>query len=202
MTTTMIAAMALFAFVSSITPGPNNLMLMASGANFGLPRTVPHMLGVSLGFGFLMLMVGVGLAGLVAAFPWTLTVMRWAGAAYLLYLAFKVATSKGLGASDAAGRPMTFWQAVAFQWINPKAFASSLVAVTTYAIPDHLLAGVMIVVAVFTLVGAPCIVIWASFGMGVKRILTRPLAHRAFNIAMALLLVLSIAPMLTEGAKA
>jgi threonine/homoserine/homoserine lactone efflux protein len=199
MTPTMIAALALFAFVSSITPGPNNLMLMASGANFGLPRTAPHMLGVSLGFGFLMLMVGIGLSGLIAAFPWTLTVLRWAGAAYLLYLAFKVATSKGLGSKDATGRPMTFWQAVAFQWINPKAFASAMVAVTTYAIPDHLLTGVVLVVAVFTLIGAPCILIWAAFGTGMKRILTRPLALRAFNIAMALLLVASIAPMLSEG---
>jgi threonine/homoserine/homoserine lactone efflux protein len=202
MTPTMIAALTLFAFVSTITPGPNNLMLMASGANFGLPRTVPHMLGVSLGFAFLMLLVGVGLAGLVTAFPWSLQVLRWAGAAYLLYLAFKVATSKGLGAKDAAARPMTFWQAVAFQWINPKAFASSLVAVTTYAIPDHLLAGVILVVAVFTLVGAPCILTWAAFGMAMKRLLTGPVALRAFNIVMALLLVLSIVPMLNEGAKA
>jgi threonine/homoserine/homoserine lactone efflux protein len=201
MTATMIAGLAVFAFVSTITPGPNNMMLMASGANFGLPRTVPHMLGVSLGFGFLMLMVGVGLAGLVAALPWTLTVLRWAGAAYLLYLAFKVATSKGFGSGDGRGRPMTFWQAVAFQWINPKAFASSLVAVTTYAIPDHLLAGVILVVAVFTLIGAPCILTWAAFGVGMKRVLTRPVALRAFNMAMALLLVLSIAPMMTEGAR-
>jgi threonine/homoserine/homoserine lactone efflux protein len=201
MTITMIAGLALFAFVSTITPGPNNMMLMASGANFGLPRTTPHMLGVSLGFAFLMLMVGVGLAGLVAVFPWILTVLRWAGAAYLLYLAFKVATATGFGSNNGTGRPMTFWQAVAFQWINPKAFASAMVAVTTYAMPDNLLAGVLLVVAVFTLIGAPCILTWAAFGMAMKRILTRPIALRAFNIVMALLLVASIAPMLTEGAK-
>jgi threonine/homoserine/homoserine lactone efflux protein len=187
-----------FTFVASITPGPNNMMLMASGANFGLRRTVPHMAGVSLGFGAMVLVVGFALAGVIAALPWLYEVLRWAGAAYLLYLAYKIATSHGIGAKTAPQSPMTFWQAAAFQWVNPKALAMCIGAVTTYAAPDHLYLNVALVALAVTVIGAPCITTWAAFGVGMKRVLNRPGTMRAFNIGMALLLVLSLYPMLTE----
>jgi len=198
MTLTLILGLATFAFVASITPGPNNMMLMASGANFGLRRTLPHMAGVSLGFGLMMLVVGFALAKIIAALPWLYEVLRWAGAAYMLYLAYKIATSHGNGTKAAPQAPMTFWQAAAFQWVNPKALAMCVGAVTTYAAPDHLYLNVALVAVVITVIGAPCITSWAAFGVGMKRVLNRPGTMRAFNIGMALLLVLSLYPMLTE----
>jgi threonine/homoserine/homoserine lactone efflux protein len=193
-----VAGLVGFAFVSSITPGPNNMMLLASGANFGLRRTVPHMLGVSLGFGFLVLAVGLGFAGVVTAFPWLYDALRWGGAAYLLYLAFKIATSAGIGGKSAAPRPMTFWQAVAFQWVNPKALVMALGAASTYAARDHLYLSVAVIALVFMVINGPCISSWAAFGVGMRHLLNRPATMRAFNIAMALLLVASLYPLLTE----
>jgi len=198
MTLTLILGLATFTFVASITPGPNNLMLMASGANFGLRRTVPHMAGVSLGFGVMVLVVGFALAGIIAALPWLYEVLRWAGAAYLLYLAYKIATSHGIGTKTAPQSPMTFWQAAAFQWVNPKALAMCVGAITTYAARDHLYINVALVALAVTVIGAPCITSWAAFGVGMERVLNRPATMRAFNIGMALLLVLSLYPMLTE----
>jgi len=194
----LLSGLLTFAFVSSITPGPNNMMLMASGANFGLRRTVPHALGVSLGFGLMVWMVGWGLAGVIVAFPWIFEVIRWAGGAYLLYLAFKIATAHGVGVGKAGGKPITFWQAVAFQWVNPKAWAMALGGEATYAAHDHLLLNVSLVAGVFMLVNAPCISLWAAFGVAMKRALSRPAAMRAFNVAMALLLVASLYPLVTE----
>ena len=198
MTLTVLAGLLTFGFVSSITPGPNNLMLLASGANFGLRRTLPHLAGVSIGFGVMVLLVGWGLAGVFALMPWLYEVLRWAGCAYLLYLAYKIATADGVGSGRASPHPMTFWQAVAFQWVNPKAWAMALGGVATYAAPQHLYLNVALVALVFTLINAPCVSSWAAFGVGMKRILDRPLAMRAFNIGMALLLVASLYPMLTE----
>jgi threonine/homoserine/homoserine lactone efflux protein len=198
MTLTLILGLATFTFVCSITPGPNNMMLLASGANFGLRRTLPHMAGVAVGFGLMVLIVGLALAGIVAALPWLYEVLRWAGAAYMLYLAYKIATSHGVGAKTAPQSPLTFWQAAAFQWVNPKALAMALGAVTTYAAPEHLYLNVALVALVVTAINAPCVSTWAAFGVGMKRVLNRPATMRAFNIAMALLLLLSLYPMLTE----
>jgi threonine/homoserine/homoserine lactone efflux protein len=198
MSATVLAGLVLFAFVASITPGPNNMMLMASGANFGLRRTLPHLLGVCLGFGAMVLLVGLGLAGLISAVPWLYEGLRWAGAAYLLFLAFKIATAHGVGGEIRERRPLTFVQAAAFQWVNPKALAMALGAVTTYAAPGRLYLNVLWVALVFTLVNVPCISTWAAFGLAMKRLLNRPAALRAFNIAMALLLVASLYPLLTD----
>jgi threonine/homoserine/homoserine lactone efflux protein len=198
MTLTLILGLVTFTFVCSITPGPNNMMLLASGANFGLRRTVPHMAGVALGFGVMVLIVGLALAGIIAALPWLYEVLRWAGAAYMLYLAYKIATSHGVGSKTAPQRPLTFWQAAGFQWVNPKAVAMALGVVTTYAAPGRLFLNVTVIALVVTAISVPCVSTWAAFGLGMKRLLNRPGAMRAFNIGMALLLVLSLYPMLTE----
>jgi threonine/homoserine/homoserine lactone efflux protein len=129
----LIAALVLFALVSSITPGPNNTMLMASGANFGFRATIPHLLGVSGGFFLLVLAAGLGLGGLFAAYPPLHDILAVVGGAYLLWLAWKIATSKGLGLGEGSARPQTFLQAAAFQWVNPKAWAMALGGVTAYA---------------------------------------------------------------------
>ena len=198
MTWLLLSGLVVFAIVASITPGPNNMMLMASGAHFGLRRTVPHVLGVILGFGLMVLLVGWGLVGILLTLPVVFQAIRWAGGVYLLFLAFKIATAHGIGGGAPRGQPLTFLQAAGFQWVNPKAWAMALGADATYAPHDHIVLNITLIALVFTLVGAPCVSAWAVFGVGIKRVLHRPLALRAFNLGMALLLVLSLYPLLTE----
>ncbi|HEY9217956.1 MAG TPA: LysE family translocator [Phenylobacterium sp.] len=193
-----LVALALFALVSSITPGPNNAMLLASGANFGLRRTLPHMAGVSAGFFVVIVAAGLLLGGLFAAVPQLHGVLKVVGGAYLLYLAWKIATSKP-AAGEAQARPQTFWQAAAFQWVNPKAVAMALSAVTTYAPAQGYAANVMLVAAVFTLINLPCIASWAGFGVALRGLLARPGWLKAFNWTMAALLVLSLVPAFLDG---
>lgn len=200
MTWVFLSGLLVFAFVASITPGPNNMMLMASGANFGFRRTASHLLGVTLGVGLVVLLVGWGLAGVILTLPWVYEVIRWVAGAYLLFLAFKIATAHGIGGGRTAGRPMTFLQAAAFQWVNPKLWATAVAADATYAARDHLFFNVTLVALVMTLVSAPCAGSWAAFGVAMKRFLNRPAAMRTFNVGMALLLVLSLYPLVTERA--
>jgi len=198
MSAAMLLALATFCFVSSITPGPNNMMLLASGANFGFRRTLPHLLGVSLGFGAMVLAIGLGVGGLFAAYPALHDVLRVVGAAYMLWLAWRIATASSLGEGKASARPMRFLEAVAFQWVNPKAWAMALGATTAFVAPGAFVAGVLIVTGVFTLVNLPCVASWAGFGVVLRRFLDRPRTLRAFNVTMAVLLVASLYPMV-EG---
>lgn len=194
----MFLALATFCFVSSITPGPNNMMLLASGANFGFRRTLPHLMGVTLGFGAMVLAVGLGIGGLFLAYPALFTVLKVVGGAYMLWLAWRIATASGIGEGAATARPMSFWEAVAFQWVNPKAWAISLGAITAFVAPEEFLVGVAIVTAVFTTVNFPCIASWAAFGVMLRRLLDKPWTLRAFNVTMAVLLVLSLYPMFED----
>ena len=196
----LLSALVAFCFVSSITPGPNNTMLMASGANFGFRLTMPHMLGVSLGFGFMVLAVGLGLGQVFLHFPILHTVLALGGAAYMLWLAWKIANASGLAEVGTTGAPMTFLQAAAFQWINPKAWIMGVTAVTTYAPQARYALNIVLVSLVFVVVNAPCIAGWAGFGVSLRGVLDRPERLRLFNISMALLLVLSLAPLVFEYA--
>ena len=198
LTPELLAALALFAFVSSITPGPNNTMLMASGANFGFRASIPHMMGVSGGFLLLVVAVGLGLGGLFAAYPELHDVLAVAGGLYLLWLAWKIATSSGIGMGEAGARPQTFLQAAAFQWVNPKAWAMALGAVTAYAPRDGYVANILLVSVIFTAINLPCVASWTGFGVGLRRFLDRPAVLRAFNVGMALLLALSLLPAALE----
>jgi len=186
-----LAPFVWFAFVTSITPGPNNLMLMASGANFGLRRTVPHMLGISIGFIFMVAMVGFGLAQVFEVYPLAHTLLKGISVVYLLWLAWKIANAAPPERSAEAGSPLTFMQAAAFQWVNPKAWAMALSAVTVYA-PAQTMGATLLVAVVFGAVNLPSVTIWAVIGVQVQRILTNPARLRAFNIIMALLLVASL----------
>lgn len=188
----ILLALAGFAFVSSITPGPNNLMLMASGANFGLWRTVPHALGVGLGFTFMIVLVGLGLAQVFDALPWSKPVLAVLSVVYLLYLAWKIANAAPPERTEAEGTPMTFLQAAAFQWVNPKAWTMALTAVTLYG--DGSVLAVVIVAAVFGAINLPCISSWTLLGREMRRFLTSPTRLRAFNWTMAVLLVASLWP--------
>ncbi len=160
-----------FAFVMSITPGPNNLMLLASGANFGFRRTIPHMLGVSLGFVLVAFLMGIGLAGLFDTFPWLHIVLTAVSVVYLLWLAWKIARAAPPEPGAAKGKPMTFLQAAAFQWVNPKVWAMALTAVTIYAPGDTALA-ILSVAAIFGAVNLPSVSTWCLLGQGMQRVLT------------------------------
>ena len=198
MTYDLFLGLLFLAFASSITPGPNNVMLMASGANFGLRRTLPHMFGVGFGFMFMILMVGFGLAGIFQLYPTVQLVMTVVSALYLLWLAWKIATAvpKLDFESQRRAKPFTFWQAAAFQWVNPKAWTMAAKAITLYVSKDNLVMGVLIVTVVYGAVNIPCITLWTWSGQSIQRFLHTPQRLRMFNIIMALLLVSSIIPVL------
>ncbi len=199
----LFLALSVFAFASSITPGPNNLMLLASGANFGWRRTIPHLLGVTVGFVAMVALVGLGVMKLFALFPPLSVALKVLCAAYLIYLAIKIARTKPktsqTDATTKAQRPLTFWQAVAFQWVNPKAWAMGLTAITVYAPPSTGAAGVILVALVFGLVNLPCCSTWMMLGTQIARLLRTEWRARAFNITAATLLLISVAPMLIGG---
>ena len=254
MTPETLLSLCLFAFVTSITPGPNNALLLASGVNFGLRRTVPHLLGVTLGFTFMQLALGLGVGFVFEAVPGLYPTLRALGLAYLLYLAWRIATADppaNLPASppasqargqiygqtggqiegkidgqtggqahapgadpsakqmDTSGaqpkstpakiRPMTFLEASAFQWVNPKAVMMCVTAASTYAPHDRPVAGALIIAAVFFFAGMPCVALWAMTGSSLRGFLTDRRRLKAFNWAMALGLLASMAPMARDA---
>ena len=195
MNTDLLLALVGFAFASSVTPGPNNLMLMASGANFGLRRSLPHMFGISLGHAFMVTLVGLGLGQVFDTYPAARLVLQVLSTAYLLYLAWKIATAAPPRAGEARGKPFTFLQAAAFQWVNPKAWYMAIYAVTNYTPPEAgVLTGALIVAGVFAATNLPSITLWATIGTQLRRLLTRPRLLRGFNWTMAGLLVLTLLP--------
>ncbi|MFB0929898.1 MAG: LysE family translocator [Ascidiaceihabitans sp.] len=195
MTIELLTALASFCLASSITPGPNNLMLMASGANFGFLKTTPHLLGVGFGFMLMVFLVGIGLAQLFDNYPIAHAILKVVSVVYLLYLAWKIANAAPISAADSQGTPMRFLQAAAFQWVNPKAWTMAVTAVTVYA-PDTNLISILIVSAMFGLVNLPSISLWVVLGQQMARILTNPKRLRLFNWTMAALLIGSLYPVL------
>jgi len=196
MQTELIVALYLFVTAAIFTPGPNNMMLLASGANFGVRRTLPHMAGITLGHTAMVVILGLGLAGLLQGLPGVLTALKYACLAYLLHLAWRIANAAPpKGAEESAGRPMTFLEAALFQWVNPKAWAVAMTAVTAY-VPGEGLPAILVVTAVFLTVSVPSVALWAGLGTGVRRWLEAPGRLRIFNRTMALLLVASTLPVL------
>jgi threonine/homoserine/homoserine lactone efflux protein len=196
MSADLFLALVTFAFVASITPGPNNLMLLASGVNFGFRRTIPHMLGIGIGFTIMVMIVGMGLGKLFEVYPAIYTALRVMGGLYMLWLAWKIANSGPVGEGKIAGAPMSFLQAALFQWVNPKAWVMAVTAIAAYTLPDDYFRSVLLVSIVFGLVNLPSVSTWALFGTGLKHVLNEPRVFRAFNVTMAALLVLSLAPLL------
>jgi threonine/homoserine/homoserine lactone efflux protein len=192
----ILPALTLFAFVSSITPGPNNLMLMNSGANFGFKLTIPHMLGVGLGFTLMILLVGLGVVELFDRYPLSYDILKVLSIGYLLYLAFKIATSTGsIDQKSSKAKPFTFIQAALFQWVNPKAWTMALTSISLYA-PSNSFIAVLLVAIVFGIVNLPCISSWIVLGQKIQIVLTDQKRLRIFNITMALLLIISLYPAL------
>lgn len=201
MTPDLFTALLTFALVTVITPGPNNFMLMASGANFGVARSVPHMAGIALGFPAMVFLVGLGVMSVFDLWPPAYTILRIASAVYLLYLAWKIATAAPKFESESGGRPLTFLQAAAFQWVNPKAWSMALSAITLYA-PGRGVASVLWVAGIYVACSLVSTSGWTVLGTAIGRLLGAPRRLRIFNIVMAILLVATLVPVFFAGASA
>lgn len=192
----LFLALVVFAFVTSITHGPNNFMLLASGVNFGFWRTVPHMCGIGVGFFTLLVGVGLGLGAVLTAYPQLHLALKVVGGAYLLYLAWKIAMSRSLGEKEGGTRPMTFLEAAAFQWVNPKAWVMAVTAMAVYTDPARPFLTMLLVATAFALVNFPSVSCWAGFGVALRGFLADPVRLKWFNIAMGVLLAATLVPML------
>jgi len=189
----LILATTLFALITSITPGPNNIMLTASGANFGFKRTLPHVAGIICGMMLLNISVGVGLGTLFTQFPVVQQVLRIAGSAYLLYLAYKLLSFSSLGKTADNAKPFSLFEATAFQAINPKAWIMVISANASFSLAGDLYWwSVVMIVTLYMIVGTPSIMLWAGFGQLMKRYLGQPAILRLFNITMATLTALCV----------
>lgn len=191
----LILAMFSFALVTSVTPGPNNLMLLASGANFGFKRTIPHMLGIACGMILLLFVTLLGLGEIFARLPVAQLTLKVVGVLYLLWLAWKIASAPVIETSDSTqpervnkAQPLRWWQAAAFQFVNPKAWMMALGAVSSFTLSgeQYWLSGLALM-SVFLLVNLPSISLWAGFGVVIQQFLSSAQRKRQFNIMMGLL---------------
>ena len=219
---------ALFMLVSSITPGPNNTMLMASGVHFGYRRTLAHLMGVQLGFGFMLIAVGLGLHTVLAQFPAFYDVVRFAGGAYMVWMAWSLAsarpalqtqgdiahsepkthtlqaasvlaahpTRQALEGAQNEARPLGFWGAVLFQWVNPKAWVMAVTIMSAYVPPGAGLLHIAPLGLMFAVLGFPCSSVWVGFGSALRSYLQDAFRMRVFNCSMAAALLASLYPML------
>lgn len=195
----LLIAFVGFALVTSGTPGPNNVMLMASGANFGLRRTLPHIAGIVVGLVSMIVLLGLGLAGLFERVPALHRVLKVCAVLYLLYLAWRIARAAPAtpDAPDPEARPMTWFEAAAFQWVNPKAWAMALTTVTAY-LPDRAVTTLVLAALTFSMVTLCTTSFWTSLGQQLRRFLTSPARMRGFNLVMAALLVATLWPIVTH----
>jgi threonine/homoserine/homoserine lactone efflux protein len=195
----LFIAFVVFATVMFFTPGPNNIMLLSSGLTYGFRPTMPHIAGITIGFAFMIGAVGLGLGTIFVAYPVLQTILKYAGIAYLIYLAAAIAMSGPVrSAQDNRRGPMTFWGAAMFQWINVKGWVMVIGAITAYAGIASFPWNIVIQITLSLLLGAVSCSVWALFGSALRPLLTRPRAVRAFNIVMAVLLLASLYPVLSE----
>lgn len=192
----MLPALVALAVATLFTPGPNNAMLAASGANYGFSRTLPHLLGVSIGFPVMLLCVGLLLGGLFQTSAIFRETLRWGGALILFWIAWKVATSAGTGSKAGGGRPFNFVQAAGFQWINPKAWAMAIAATSQFISEAAPFATAAVTAGTFLALGLVSSSTWTLAGQALTRWLTTPARLRAFNLTMAALIVASTVQML------
>ena len=191
-------ALVLFAFVSSVTPGPNNVMLLASGANFGFIKTIPHMLGISIGHVFMTILIGTMIMEIFKLYPITFVLLKIFCAIYLIYFAWKIANISIKKSDKTQGKPFSFFQAAVFQWVNPKAWAMSLTAITIYA-PEKNFFSVCLVAIIFGFINLPCVSIWTIFGQNLRVFLNTNRRLKFFNFTMAFLLILTLYPIINLG---
>ena len=196
----LLIAFVVFAAVMFFTPGPNNVMLLSSGLTHGFRRTLPHMAGITFGFAFMVAAVGLGLGTVFIAYPVLQTILKYAGAAYLIYLAAAIAIS-GAAPSGQGNRrrPMTFWGAAVFQWINAKGWVMVIGTITAYAAIASFPWNIVIQTAISFVMGTLSTVAWALFGSSLRPLLSSPMAVRAFNVVMAVLLLASLYPVFMDA---
>lgn len=186
-----------FCFVTSITPGPNNIMLMSSGLNHGVKRSVPHLLGIVVGFPLMLAAIGLGLNAIFIHFPIIHLVIKGIGAVYLLFLSFKIANAANPKVSGSIKKPLTFMQAAMFQWVNPKAWIMAVGAIATYTTQGSVYFGLAFILMGYLTLGTASMLVWLIVGAGLKKILTQPSLLKYFNWVMAGLLAASVLSMLT-----
>jgi len=200
MSQSLFGAFVVFAVVMFFTPGPNNIMLMSSGLTYGFRRTLPHIAGVAIGFAFMVGAVGVGFGAVILAYPILQTILKYAGAAYLIYLAVVIAASGPAKPQEGSGRgPMTFWGAAMFQWINVKGWVIVIGTVTAYAAMARFPWNIGFQTAISLVIGTLSSAVWAVFGAALRPVLTSERLVRAFNVVMALVLLASLYPVFMEA---
>jgi threonine/homoserine/homoserine lactone efflux protein len=196
----LLIAFVMFAAVMFFTPGPNNIMLLSSGLTYGFRRTLPHVAGITIGFAFMIGAVGLGLGTIFITYPVLQTILKYAGVAYLIYLAVHIAMSgPATPDQDNARGPMTFWGAAMFQWINVKGWVMVIGTITAYAGIASFPWNIVIQVLLSLLLGTLSCAAWAAFGSALRPLLTSPRAVRAFNVIMALLLLASLYPVFMDA---
>ena len=195
----MFISFVIFGVIAAVTPGPNNVMLTTTGLNFGVRRGIPHLLGICIGFPVMLALIGVGFGTLFQLFPVLHEIINVVGIVYLVYLAWKIANAKGSADEANPSRPINFWQAAAFQWINPKAWVMGSSALAAYtSLDDNFFLQVVIICTSFAVITFPCAGAWLVFGAGLQHFLKDPLHRKTFNIIMALLLIASILPVVWD----
>lgn len=197
----LLFAFVVFAIVMFFTPGPNNIMLLSSGLTYGFRPTVPHILGITFGFAFMVGTVGIGLGSVFLAYPILQTILKWGGVAYLVYLAAAIAMSDPVKPEEGGRRkgPMTFIGAAMFQWINAKGWVMVISTITAYAAIAAFPLNIAIQVAISLVLGVMSCMTWAMFGSALRPLLSSPRAVRIFNVVMALLLLASLIPVFMEA---
>lgn len=201
-----VIAILLFSAIASATPGPNNLMLLSSGINYGFYRTIPHMAGICIGFIFLLSVVGFGVVQVFETYPLIRQSLKIVSACYLLFLSWKIATAtpprnrEGGKPGNSRYKPLSFLQAASFQWVNPKAWTMGLTAVTVYIPPVDPIPGLALVVTVFGLVCVPSLIAWTLLGVQLRHFLNDSVRLRRFNIITGCLLAGSLYPVFFSSA--
>lgn len=197
-----LLAVAGFCFVTCFTPGPNNLMLMASGLNFGATRTVPHLLGVAIGFPVMVFGVGLGVVSVFQAYPALYVGLKVISIVYLLWLALKIALADSVKTDGVGSRPLTFLQAAAFQWVNPKAWTMAIGISATYLVAGQLWISLVVFSVTFLIAGLCSSSTWALGGAGLRVLMGNRTWVRAINIMLALILVASLWPIVLDVVNA
>ena len=200
MSHSLLMALIAFGAVMAFTPGPNNIMVLSSGLTYGFRRTVPHIAGIAIGVSFMVAATGLGLGAIFIAWPILQTILKYAGIAYLIYLAAVIAMSGAVTPEEESrGTPMTFWGAALFQWVNVKGWVMAIGVITAYSAVASFPWNIAMQAALMFVMGALSSVVWALFGSSLRPVLTSPRAVRAFNIVMAILLLASLYPVFMDA---
>jgi len=200
MSHSLLVALIAFGAVMAFTPGPNNIMVLSSGLTYGFRRTLPHIAGIAIGISFMVAATGLGLGAIFIAWPILQTILKYAGIAYLIYLASIIAMSGPVTpGQDNRAAPLTFWGAALFQWVNVKGWVMAIGIITAYSAVASFPWNIAVQAALMLVMGALSSVAWALFGSSLRPVLTSPRAVRTFNVVMAVLLLASLYPVLVDA---